>query len=670
MTAPDTLTDEAMRIDYELTIPVEDTTVHATRYEPAHGAAPRPVVLTFTPYHKDDLSCGPDRLISSLVEHGYDVVVADLVGTGASPGLASEPFSPAEGIHGATVVEWLAAREWCTGAVGVIGKSYPGTTALEIAAENPDGLETIVPIHAPTRIYDSYFDGGALALLRTCGLWAPNFEYLPAQPPAHRGGDGQWATTWDDRLEALADRKPYLFQYLSHSTKDEYWARKDVPIDQITTPTLAVGGYQDAFAESTIEYASETDAPTRLILGPWRHTLPEDGETGQIDFVGEVAAWFDTYLRDGDTTNEIPPVRHWTATPTESDPLAGCWRGRDRWPQAVPGVDADDCTSFVVSKDGLTTERPESPLIETWGTDFGVGVNSIGFEIPDGTSLDTTPDDIRSLTYETAALSSPFELTGSGSVQLTVVPEGHDQLVAVRLVDVAPDESAQLVTHGVIRASMAHDEIDPTGHYGAVPEPLTQGEPVTVEVSLRPTSHVFKPSHQLRLAVSGAFFPYVLPPAESGEFELHSTADAPSVCVLPGGFRDDCSFSDDYSFAPPQPDESNPVASVDWETTENHSNDVVSVALSQAYEKVLPWATFGYEMNVDARTHRDDPASATVKRVTTTTLTYPTETVVTCVETTMSVDVATATYHVTVDGTTVFEDHKRWTPGPNEDNRL
>jgi len=143
------------------------------------------VVLVYTPYHKDDLSATrADPMVEYFVDAGYEFVVADAVGTGASDGLVAEPFSAAEGRQGAAVVEWLTDRTWSNGNVGVVGKSYPGTTSLEIAAEDPDGLAAIVPIHAPARIYDAYFDGGALAFLRTCGQWAPNFEYLPPPTPS------------------------------------------------------------------------------------------------------------------------------------------------------------------------------------------------------------------------------------------------------------------------------------------------------------------------------------------------------------------------------------------------------------------------------------------------------------------------------------------------------
>jgi len=647
---------------HDLEIPVDGRTVRATRHEPADDG-PRPVVLTYTPYHKDDLSdTRSDPMVEYFVDAGYEFVVADAVGTGASDGLVEQPFTADEGRHGAAVVEWLAARPWSNGKVGAIGKSYPGTTALEIAAQDPEGLETIVPIHAPARIYDAYFDGGALAYLRTCGQWAPNFEYLPLQPPVDRETDGR-GDRWNRRLSALRERTPFLFQYLDHRHKDDYWARKDVPVEEISVPTLAVGGYRDAFGGGTVSYADRIDARTELILGPWRHAVPEQGETARIDFLGEVEAWFDEHLTDdGSPRDPAPRVRYWTEHPSPEEPLAGEWRAREEWPTVESETEV---AAFAVHEDGL---RPTdggddgefTPVADRWDVDYSVGTASIGFEIPGGTDLDTTPDDVRSLTYETATFDDAFELTGTGTASLTVVPDGRAQLVAVRVIDVAPDGTGTLVTHGVTRAELQEGEIDPPGATGVSSEPLTPGEEQRVSVSLRPTSHVFGPGHRLRIAVSGAFFPYVSPPAGSAGFVLASTPAAPATLRLPARRHDgSADFDDTYGFDAPQ-DVYEEAAAPRWETATAHTGDTVTVSLEQSYTKQLSDAEFGYEMAVEAAIERSELGSETIDRETTTTLRYPTETISSRVHSSVSRSFATMGYRVERDGEPFYEERKRW----------
>jgi|GEM_PF-532132 hypothetical protein len=643
---------------HDLEIPVDDTTIRATRHEP-DAAGPRPVVLVYTPYHKDDLSATrADPMVEYFVDAGYEFVVADAVGTGASDGLVAEPFSAAEGRQGAAVVEWLTDRTWSNGNVGVVGKSYPGTTSLEIAAEDPDGLAAIVPIHAPARIYDAYFDGGALAFLRTCGQWAPNFEYLPLQPPANREVEG-WAERWDERLEGLRERVPFLLQYLDHPEKDDYWARKDVPVEGIEVPTLAVGGYRDAFGGGTVAYAERIDAPTEVILGPWRHAMPEQGETARIDFFGEVEAWFDAHLREEGTSRDPEPgVRYWTERPTDEDNLAGEWREREAWPTSENGADA---VTFTLGGNGLRDGDGVDSVSDRWTVDYSVGTASLGFEIPGGTDLDTRPDDARSLTYETAELEDAFELTGTGSASLTIVPDGPAQLVAVRVVDVAPDGTGTLVTHGVTRAELGDGEVDPPGELGASADPLQSGAETSICVSLRPTSHVVEPGHKLRVAVSGAFFPYVSPPEGSAGFLLESSPDTPATLSLPGQFHEGSpEFSDSYRFDPPQ-DVYAEEAGPSWETAVDHSEGTVSVSLEQSYSKGLPGATFNYKMAVEAAVERDSLSAETVDRETTTTMGFPTETVRSRVSNSVTRSFVTMQYRLERDGETFYSEHKRTT---------
>lgn len=637
--------------DRDLLVPTPGGRVAATRHLPA-GEGPWPVVLVYTPYHKDDLSePTEDPLVRYFVEREYAVVVADVLGTGASDGLAPSPFTDREGESGAAVVEWLAAREWTTGAVGVVGKSYPGTTALEIAAERPEGLAAIVPVHAPSRPYSSYFDGGALALLRTAGLWAPNFEYLATQPPARRA-DGRWAGIWDERLEALPDRDPFLHQFLDHPTKDDYWAARDVPVEAIDVPMLAFAGYRDPFAASTVETVDRVAGPARLVLGPWRHTVPDRGREVAIDYLGEAERWFDQFLRGADRDAlEVPRIRYWTERDGGGAPDAGDWRGRDSWPTAD-----DETVDVALTPAGLSApETAFDALDRRWEPDWGVGAASVGFDVPGGRPLDTGPDDRRSLTVDSEPLDDPLAFAGTGAVDLPFVPETTDPLLAVRIVDVAPSGASRLVTHGVRRAALP-TPIDPFGQPGGEPSPLEPGAETTRTVTLRPKAHVFEAGHRIRVAVSGAFFPYVLPPADAGAFVLRSTPDAPALLRLPtGGATDAASFDD-----PPAgyvPDAGGPT----WDTTYHHGDGRVTVSLSREYEQSLPDGTFEYAMAVEATTDRDDPASTRIERTTETVLDHGTERVTTRVRNAVGRDVAHTTYDVAVNGDRVVDERTRWT---------
>jgi len=141
---PDSVNDFA-RSDGVL-IPVGYQTVSAVRYESVEEG-PQSALLTYTPYRSDDYATyhAYDPLYRYLAASGYEVISADILGTGASSDLKRYPSeSINEGETAAVIVEWLADQEWTTNRFSVFGKSYPGGTAYAVVAEDPDPLKTVV----------------------------------------------------------------------------------------------------------------------------------------------------------------------------------------------------------------------------------------------------------------------------------------------------------------------------------------------------------------------------------------------------------------------------------------------------------------------------------------------------------------------------------------------
>ena len=64
-------------------------------------------------------------------------------------------------------MEWIARQPWCTGKVGMFGKSYGGFTALQVAALQPAHLATVVPVYFTDDRYtdDCHYRGGLPARL-------------------------------------------------------------------------------------------------------------------------------------------------------------------------------------------------------------------------------------------------------------------------------------------------------------------------------------------------------------------------------------------------------------------------------------------------------------------------------------------------------------------------
>lgn len=652
-------TASEVRRHTDLRIPVLGDTVGAMRYEPVGVEAPRPTLLMYVPYPKDDLITygAYDPLNRYLAHHGYDVVVADMVGTGSSTGWVDEMFRRREGEEGAAIVEWLAEQAWSTGRVGMFGKSYGGITALDAAAQRPDHLEAIVPIHTPYEGFRNAYTNGGLFELLTIGMdWLTLMQALAPKPPSVHDTEADWVEVWTDRLEHLPDRDPWLVQFLEREPHDGYWADKDIPVGDIDVPMLAVGGWRDPYTTDTVRFFEAVDAPKRLLLGPWRHAMPHRGRESSIDFRRQVRDWFDHYLKDVDNgVPDEPTVQYWTERDGGGQVDGGVWRGRDDWPDA--DRDGDESVAFALSPDGLVpADSFESGELEVdYDVDYTVGIHAID---PYGAAVepgDTSADDTRSLAFESEPLENPLELTGTGRVGLRLEADDPDPTVSVRLMDVAPDGTARLVTHGTMRAQCRTGVRSPT--------PLEPGEEYDLDVELEPKSHVFEAGHRVRVAVAGGFFPEVMPAGDAETLTVRSSPAEPSRVDLPGGFRPDLGFDDAIEMAGPDetiPAESQFVTHSDasWETARERTTDRVRATSESRFEADLPHVDLSRASRFEASIEADDPDSLVARNELELALGYPDEAVTVTARSRFGRDYAALTTTVEVDDRTVFEE--RW----------
>ena len=136
-----------------------------------------PVIMTIHPYYDfggegmpgvgDDSSPNtvPDGgvglwLYDNFISHGYALAQASTFGTGKSTHCQDvKGLGEQTGIQ--AVVDWLGDQEWSNGNVGLMGKSYAGTTNWE-AAQNPsEHLKTIVPISGSIGVQEMFYRNGS-----------------------------------------------------------------------------------------------------------------------------------------------------------------------------------------------------------------------------------------------------------------------------------------------------------------------------------------------------------------------------------------------------------------------------------------------------------------------------------------------------------------------------
>ena len=152
---------------------------------------PVPAILEYIPYRKDDATAVRDAGIHPyFAGHGYASVRVDLRGSGDSEGILRDEYLPQEQEDGVEVIRWLADQPWCTGAVGMIGKSWGGFNGLQVAAHAPPELKAVVSVCSTDDRYadDVHYIGGCVfgALHALVGVDDARLQRPPARPCGRR----------------------------------------------------------------------------------------------------------------------------------------------------------------------------------------------------------------------------------------------------------------------------------------------------------------------------------------------------------------------------------------------------------------------------------------------------------------------------------------------------
>ena len=125
---------------------------------------PVPAILEYLPYRKRDGTAERDALTHPyFAGHGYACVRVDMRGSGESDGLLRDEYLAEEQDDALAVIDWIAARPWCSGAVGMIGISWGGFNGLQVAARRPAALKAIVTICSTTTAMPTTFITRAVA---------------------------------------------------------------------------------------------------------------------------------------------------------------------------------------------------------------------------------------------------------------------------------------------------------------------------------------------------------------------------------------------------------------------------------------------------------------------------------------------------------------------------
>jgi hypothetical protein len=482
---------------------------------------PASAILEYIPYRKRDGTRGRDEPMHGFfAEQGFAAIRVDMAGTGESDGLCHDEYTATELDDAVEVIAWISRQDWCSGSVGMMGKSWGGFNCLQVAALRPPALKAVVTVCSTVDRFgdDIHYMGGCL--LNDNQWWGTIMLAYQARPLDGRIAGPDWRADWLRRLESMP-LWPAL--WMAHPTRDSYWKHGSVSEDfsAIKVPVLAFGGWADAYTNAVPALLEGLDVPRRGIIGPWAHLYPHDGYPAPaIGFLDEASRWWARFLDgiengvDGEPmlTAYIEDRSRPTTTLTAS---SGRFVAEQHWPS--PNIRP---RSWVLGRNRLEdgdvageTLSIRSPAYagSTSGEWMAAGCVS---EMP----ADQRLDDGFSLCFDSGPLEADLDMLGRPEIELAFVSDSPTAQIAVRLNDVSPDGASLRVSYAV-RNLLHRDGFE-------TPEPLVPGEVCRIRIALKVAGHRFKAGHRIRLAISTAYWPLIWP-----------SRDAATLSVLTGESR-------------------------------------------------------------------------------------------------------------------------------------
>ena len=518
-------------VEWDVGIPVRDGVIlYADIFRPA-GEEQVPAILNSTPFGKGAAGENPVLFPLSLegeaipgvpmaetsglntfeavdpgffVPHGYAVINLDMRGAFMSGG-KNPYFGSQDAEDSYDVIEWLAARDWCSGAVTMSGNSWLGINQWFAGAVRPPHLACLAPWEGWHDMYrDEYMVGGIANY--------PGFRYNNVY-----NDDGMM----EDVIACCAQ----------HPFFDAYWEDKQAKAENINVPLYVTASWSsNVHCQGT--FAAWRKVP---VEEKWLrvHNTQEWGDT--VRHQDELLRFFDRYMKHIDNGwEDTPKIRISVLDPGGSDLVE---RVEDSFP-----LERRELLPLYLNADTMTLGT-EAPQAERQCGYVGCSDEILRFETH--------------FTEET-------ELVGYMNAVLWVECDGYNEMdLFLRVAKV--DKDGNLLRHYMhpgndkfgadgycgptTRQRVSLRKLDPARsapdepyHPFNEPQKLHPGEIVEVQCGLFPTGLRFHPGEGLILEISGSPF-YELPTGynpnvrvgtdNNGRHIIHTGGAFPSRLIVP-----------------------------------------------------------------------------------------------------------------------------------------
>ncbi|WP_231386899.1 CocE/NonD family hydrolase [Gordonia polyisoprenivorans] len=492
-----------------------------------------------------------------LANAGYNLVQVDLRGTGDSDGYW-QTFGARERKDSQAVIDWVSHQPWSNGKIGLIGTSFTGITALQAASYHNPAVKAVFAYVPSADIADDIAVPGGGIGVGFAPFWllvvnlckdVPDVESLltgkfnPAQQL-------QWlkdrladpATMLDVMANAYGSLSVNQLTANTRSWFDPTSAFRrglQTNVSGITAPIFMIDAWFDIFGTTATDTYNKLPLPLaekKIIMGDGYHEgagvagFGHPGMPPRLDVLQR--AWFDKWLKGiNNGIDKYSPITvkpegaEWTSLP--AFPLPDATYRRMYFNDRPTG------TAQSTYDGGLSTHPIQTrihnlsvtPSLLSLCSRDTARITAGATSILQACTEDSRIWEHAALTFTSAPVNQPTNISGPIDVHLNAVENARDGYWAVTLNDVAPDGQSREISDGQLTASLRQIDVadsltSPDGDYTEPHyyvdlnrrQPTTPGQPVTLEVGLTPIEAVLQPGHRLRVDVYASNFPKGLPP--------------------------------------------------------------------------------------------------------------------------------------------------------------
>jgi putative CocE/NonD family hydrolase len=557
--------ESALKTDYtksEHMVPMRDgVKLYTQVYAPKDQSQKYPIMLFRTPYSIGDYgpqlnrrTLGPNN---SYADEGFIFVYQDVRGKFQSEGkfvvmrphIAKKkgPKDTDESSDTYDTIEWILKNvPYHNGRVGQWGISYPGFQTVMGMIDAHPALKASSPQASPSDMWigDDFHHNGAFRLMYTFG-WLSGNAAVRSGPSTKRGGRFDYGTTDGYKFflelgpvsnvdkKYFHQRVPTWNEYMEHGDYDEYWKKQDIlpHLNNIQHAILNVAGWFDAedfYGPMSIYYTIEKNNPKNqnmLVVGPWRHggwARGKGDSLGNIRFHSDTSTHFQRniefpfflYHLKGKGKLDLPEALVFETGTNE-------WKSYDQWPPR----ETIQKNLYLTSDGKLLFTKPEEISEQAFDDFISDPDNPVPYSaeirtyqghtwmVEDQRFVTGRPD---VLVYQTEVLNKDVTIAGPIIADLFVSTTGTDADWIVKLIDVFPEGSPDIIpgknveTSGHFQMLIGADVF--RGKYRnsfEKPEPFVPGEIARITYDLRDKYHCFRKGHRIMVQVQSSWFPVI-----------------------------------------------------------------------------------------------------------------------------------------------------------------